>query len=181
MLAQLPAELPAPVLVVQHVAPSSRLPEILADRTVLPVKWAASFENLQPGRIYFAPPGHHLRITGYRGASARPGDKVNFACPAVDPLFYSAARHYGREVVAVVLSGRLRDGARGAHEISRAGGIVIAQELATCAEPNMPSATLELTPTALVLPPRSIGHALVSLTMVRGTDALLGADYKKSA
>lgn len=181
LLEQLPAELPAPVLIVQHVAPLSRLPEILAERTVLSVKWADRIENLQPGCVYFAPPGQHLRVTGRGRASARPGGKINFACPAVDPLFVSAARHYGGQVVAVVLSGRLQDGAAGAREISRAGGIVIAQDLATCVQPQMPRATAESTRTALMLPPKAIGHAIVSLTMVRGADALLGVDYAKSA
>ena len=181
VLEQLPLEFPAPVLVVQHVALSSKLPEILAERTVLRVKWADRIETVQPGHIYFAPPGHHLRISRYGHATARRGDKVNYACPAVDPLFYSAARYYGRQVIAVVLSGRLYDGAAGAREIRRAGGIVIVQELGTCAESNMPRAALASTPTAIMLPPRSIGHALVSLTMARGTDALLAADHAKSA
>ena len=176
VLEQLPAELPVPVLVVQHIAPSSRLPQILADRTVLPVKWADRREKLQPGHVYVAPPEHHLRVTWRGLASAQRGDKVNFACPAVDPLFYSAARHYDRQVIAVVLSGKLRDGSAGARAISRAGGTVIVQELATCAEAEMPSATIESTPTALTLPPKSIGHAIVSLTMVRGAEALLGLD-----
>jgi two-component system chemotaxis response regulator CheB len=174
VLEQLPAELPASVLVVQHLGPSSWLREILAERTVLPVKWADSAENLQPGHIYVATPEHHLRITCRGRANSRRGDKINFACPAVDPLFYSAARHYGRQVIAVVLSGRLRDGAAGARAVSGAGGIVIVQALATCAAPEMPRAAIESTQTTLILPPRSIGHAIVSLTMRRGTDALLG-------
>jgi two-component system chemotaxis response regulator CheB len=122
-----------------------------------------------------------LRIARRGWASARPGEKINFACPAVDPLFSSAARYYGRQVIAVVLSGRLYDGAAGAREISRGGGVVIAQELGTCVAPQMPRAALESTSGALVLPPRAIGHAIVSLTMVRGAEALLGVDCPKSA
>jgi two-component system chemotaxis response regulator CheB len=174
VLEQLPAELPVPLLVVQHVGASSWLREILAERTVLPVKWANGAENLQPGHVYVAAPEHHLRISRRGCMSSRRGDKVNFACPAVDPLFYSAARYYGRQVIAVVLSGRLRDGAAGARAISGAGGIVIVQAPATCAAPEMPRAAIESTHTTLILPPRSIGHAIVSLTMPRGTDALLG-------
>jgi two-component system chemotaxis response regulator CheB len=169
------------VLIVLHVARSSRLPEVLQARTVLPVKWADIREDLQPGHIYVAPPEHHLRISCHGHASAQRGQKVNFACPAVDPLFYSAARYYNRQVIAVVLSGRLRDGAAGAQAISCAGGTVIVQELATCAEAEMPTATIESTPTALRLPPRSIGHAIVCLTMARGTDALPGLDVASTA
>ncbi len=176
LLEQLPAELPVPVLVAQHVAPSGRLREILADSSELPVKWADSTETLRPGHVYLAPPETHLRLSCRGRASARPGDKVNFACPAVDPLFHSAARYYDRRVIAVVLSGRLYDGAAGARAIGLAGGVVFVQELTTCADPAMPSATMMSTPTARMLPPKSIGHAIVSLTMVRGSDALLGFD-----
>ena len=176
LVEQLPAELPVPVLVAQHIAPTSRLREILADCTDLAVKWADSTETLRPGHVYLAPPQKHLRLNCHGRACARPGEKVNFACPAVDPLFHSAARYYARRVIAVVLSGRLYDGAAGARAISRAGGAVFVQELATCADPAMPRATMESTPAALMLPPRSIAHAIVSLTMVRGADALLGFD-----
>lgn len=177
VLEQLPAELPVPVLVVLHVAPSSRLSEILAERTALPVKWAGRGDALKAGHIYVAPPEHHLRVTRPGYASAQPGNqKVNFACPAVDPLFHSAATYYGRGVIAVVLSGRLNDGAAGARAVSDAGGTVIVQDLATCSKTDMPIATIESCPTALTLPPTSIGHAIVCLTMVRGSEALLGLD-----
>lgn len=176
VLEQLPAQLPVPVLVVQHVSRASRLREILADRTVLPVKWAANAETLQPGHVYVAPAGHHLRVSRLGHATALQGDRINFACPAVDPLFYSAARYYNRQVIAVVLSGRLHDGAAGAGAVSRAGGTVIVQDVATCLERGMPTATIASTHTTLMLPPRSIGHAIVSLTMVRGAEALFGLD-----
>lgn len=176
VLEQLPGELPVPVLVVQHVTRSSWLREILANRTALPVKWADRRENLQPGHVYVAPPDHHLRISRPGYASAHRGQKVNFACPAVDPLFYSAARYYNRHVIAVVLSGRLHDGAAGARAISLAGGTVIVQDVATCLEPDMPKASIESSRTAVILPPRSIGLAIVGLTMTGGTEALLGLD-----
>ena len=176
LLEPLPADLPVPVLIAQHIAAPSRLPETLSRRTPLRVSWAENFQTLRPGHVYIAPPRHHLLISGRGRARAQHGDKVNFACPAMDPLFYSAARHYGSEVIAVTLSGRLHDGVEGARAVSRAGGIVIAQDLDSCLEPEIPTATIAATHTPLVLPPTSIGHAIVALTMVRGAEALLGVD-----
>jgi two-component system chemotaxis response regulator CheB len=116
----------------------------------------------------------HLVVTSRGLARLRAGARVNFACPAADPLFRSASRHYGRRTLGVVLSGGLFDGAAGAEAIRRAGGVVLVQDPESCVATGMPLAAIRRGRVRLVLPPASIGHAVTSLTMVPGADALLG-------
>lgn len=174
MLEPIPRELPVPVLIVQHLARPSWLPELLERRTRLPIQWAASAQMLLPGQVYVAPPERHLVISGEGRARTHRGDRVNYACPAADPLFFSAARYYGARTLGVILSGRLHDGAAGADAVRRAGGTVIVQDAASCVAPSMPAAAVRGGQARLALPPESIGHAIVSLTMMPGASALFG-------
>src|SRR5262249_19700770 len=114
VVAGLPADLPAPVLVVLHVRPeASHLPAILERGGTLPASHATDGQTLEPGRIFIAPPDNHLLVDDGRVRVVR-GPKENLHRPAIDPLFRSAAVSYGPGTVAVVLSGSLSDGAAGA-------------------------------------------------------------------
>src|SRR5262249_59401689 len=108
----LPPALPAAVFVVVHIRPDapSQLPAILNREGRLPAAHAVDGEPIRRSRIYVAPPGmqtyiHHGRI------SVRRGPQENSSRPAVDPLFRTAAHHYGTRLIAVVLSGERDDGA----------------------------------------------------------------------
>src|SRR4051812_16267648 len=91
MLPSLPAEFPAPVLVVLHIgAHPSRMPALLAERGVRNVAQAVDGDVPEPGRIYFAPPDHHMVLEGGTIRIAR-GPKEHHSRPAIDPLFRSAA------------------------------------------------------------------------------------------
>jgi chemotaxis response regulator CheB len=84
----LPYDLPAAVCVVLHVSPTgpSLLPEILTRAGSLPANQVVKEEVIRPGRIYVAPPDHHLVIEqGYVRVTR--GPKENRFRPAVDVLF----------------------------------------------------------------------------------------------
>src|SRR5262249_49919901 len=138
--AGLPRDLPAPVAVVLHVSPrsESRLPQILSRAGPLPALHARDGEPLYPGRIYVAPPDHHLLVQDGRCAVVR-GPREHHVRPAIDPLFRSAAARFGRRAVGVILSGARADGVAGAAALSRAGGAVIVQDPRDAAFPEMPS------------------------------------------
>src|SRR6266545_4716293 len=124
----LPADFPAPVLVVLHVAPNQRslLDQILTRAGPLPAAGARDGEPLRRGRIYVAVPDRHLIVDDGRIRVTR-GPKENHWRPSIDVLFRSAAHAYGARAIGVVLSGSLSDGSSGLHAIRRMGGMAVIQ------------------------------------------------------
>ncbi|TXN43834.1 chemotaxis protein CheB [Methylobacterium sp. WL7] len=144
IVAALPPTCRASVFVVQHIgANQSMLPDILGWRSRLPAAFAQHGEMIQHGRIYVAPPDHHMRL-GFGAIWLDQGIKVHFARPAADPLFISAAETYGARVVGIVLSGANSDGAAGILAITAHGGLGLVQNLDEAEFPEMPRAALKL-------------------------------------
>jgi len=111
VLNRLPRNLPAALFIAMHIAPSARgyLPTILNRTGKLPADHGQDGEPIQRGRIYVAPPDHHLLVEQTRMRVVR-GPRENRHRPAVDPLFRSAAHAHGPRVIGVVLTGWLDDG-----------------------------------------------------------------------
>jgi two-component system chemotaxis response regulator CheB len=140
--AQLPADFPAPILVVLHVGKRpSILPEILAKAGPLGSSHARHGEVLRPGHIYVAPPDHHLIVQDGRAALSH-GPKEHHARPAVDPLFRAVALNYGSAAIAVVLTGWGEDGTAGLQGIKACGGITVAQDPEEAPHKGMPFTAL---------------------------------------
>ena len=135
----LPAGLPATLFVVQHVAPTARsvLPELLSRAGPLPATHPAEGEAFERGRIYVAPPDHHMLLEG-RSILLRRGPHENRTRPAADVLFRSAAASHGGRVVGVVLTGLLDDGTAGLIAVKRCGGLSVVQDPEDAAWPGMP-------------------------------------------
>lgn len=164
LVGQLPGNFPAAVLVVLHIQAhtESFWPQILSRSGSLPAAQPVSGDELAPGRIYVAPPDHHLLVEPGRVILSR-GPTENQARPAVDPLFRTAANAYGPWVIGVVLSGSLDDGTFGAMEIKRRGGIVIAQDPKDAAIPSMPTSVIENVEVDHVVSLEEMGPLLVRL------------------
>lgn len=162
ILSALPADFPASILVVQHIADGfvPVLVNWLNGSSLIQVKEAEHDEPLVPGVAYIAPSGVHLELAGERIAlSAAP--PLAGHRPSADLLLSSLARQRGPKGMGVILSGMGRDGARGVKEIRNAGGYTIAQNEETCVVFGMPGAAVELDGVNRVLDPREIADAML--------------------
>lgn len=170
VLSALPANFPAAVAVVQHVSPTagSHLPAILGRHCRLPVEHATLGGPLLAGQVYLAPGDRHFLLDADGRAVLAQSPRLHHSRPAADPLFSSAAAVFQHRVLGVVLTGFGSDAAVGTQAIKLAGGMVLAQDPVTCRGPQMPRAAIATGCVDLVLPLRSIGEALIALTMVRG-------------
>lgn len=139
LVRQLPADLPASVVVVQHSSEESPglLSEILARAGALPAVTAEDRMALEHGRIYVAPPDHHLLLTE-DGLRVVFGPRENRVRPAIDPLFRTAAVNYRSRVIGVILTGLLGDGASGLLAVRRCGGTAVVQAPDDAATPRCP-------------------------------------------
>ena len=155
-----------PVLITQHMPPTftTILAEHLARCTRKVALEAVDGEIIQPGRIYVAPGGKHMRVArqGRGDATIVLGDDapINFCKPAVDPLFTSAANAWPGGVLGVVLTGMGADGAKGGADIVASGGNIIAQDEATSVVWGMPGAAANAGICAAVLPLKEIAPRL---------------------
>ena len=139
LAAALPADFPAPVLIVLHVPAfsASNLPRILDRAGPLKADHARDHDPLVVGRIYVAPPDFHLLATREDVRVVR-GPHENNHRPAIDPLFRSVALAFGPAAIALVLTGALDDGAAGAVAVTARGGTVVVQDPDEALYPAMP-------------------------------------------
>ena len=141
LVAQLPADFPAALLVVLHLAPGHRslLPGILTRAGHLPALHPEDGAPLELGHIYVAPNDRHLVVEPGHVRVVK-GPRENNHRPAVDPLFRSAARAYGARVV---LTGALDCGTAGLLAVKAQGGLAVVQDPKDAFCPDMPRSALE--------------------------------------
>jgi two-component system CheB/CheR fusion protein len=139
VVASLPADFPAPIVIAQHLDPRrpSHLHEILARHATLPVRVVEEREALEGGVIFVVPSNRIVEIS-QGDLRLRPA-KAGAVAPSIDVLFESAARVFGPGLIAVILTGSGSDGSSGAWHVKAAGGAVVIENPATAMFPSMPS------------------------------------------
>ncbi|MEU0529491.1 chemotaxis protein CheB [Amycolatopsis tolypomycina] len=162
VLGPLPADLPAAVLVAQHLDPyrTSHLTSILAGRTALPVAEAADGDVLVPGVALVVPAARHLLLTPERIVLVDVG-ALPPARPSADLLLVTLAVTCGPRALAVVLTGKGTDAQAGIRAVARCGGTVFAQDEATSAHFGMPGAAIGTGLVDAVLPLPGIAAAVL--------------------
>ena len=165
LLPALPAGLRASVIVVLHLPADRRslLSDIFSYRCALPVQEAQDQQPIQPGHVYFGPPGYHLLVDRGPRLALSIDPPVHFSRPSIDVLFQSAADCYGERLLGVLLSGANEDGAEGLAAIHAAGGHALVQAPASAAVSAMPGAALALVPAARALTPDEIAAVFAQL------------------
>jgi two-component system chemotaxis response regulator CheB len=181
VLSHLPADFPAPILLVQHMPQmfTRFLAERLNGQTPLSVAEAVDGQPLKPGMVYVAPGDFHLTVKRRSGAVVTVLDQAppqNSHRPSADVLFKSVAETYGARGLALVLTGMGQDGVSGAEEVTRAGGRVLVQDEATSVVWEMPGLVVNAGLADAVLPLGQIAGELQ-----RRTERTAGADNSRSA
>ncbi len=169
LLAALPPDFPAPIVLVLHRSPNSEslLVPILARHTSLRVREAVNGDVVEPGNVYVARADRHLTITAEGRFTYTDGTPIRHLLSAVNPLFASSAAAYRDRAIAVVLSGAGSDGTDGVQAIKACGGVVIAQDEATSRYFGMPGSAIASGVVDYILPIREIAPALVRITAER--------------
>jgi two-component system chemotaxis response regulator CheB len=164
LCAGLSGDFPVPIILVQHNTSGfdKGFVQWLDGYTPLAVQLAEAGDCPRKGKIYTAPTDKHLSI-GKNGFIYDYSEPVNSQKPAADVLFKSAAHHYGKAVVSVVLTGMGSDGAEGTRYIRNAGGITIAQDEVSSMIYGMPRAAVETGCVDIVLPLDTIPTKLTVL------------------
>jgi two-component system, chemotaxis family, protein-glutamate methylesterase/glutaminase len=169
LVASLPKDLPAALLVVQHMSADTTgevLVEALARSGKLGCKHAQNGEKIKYGQIYVAPSDHHMLISKGKILISK-GARENRSRPAIDPLFRSAAVAFGSKLIGVILTGYLDDGTIGLKAVKRCGGICIVQDPKDAAYPDMPQNALNNVEVDYCLPLSEIGEHLAKLVLRR--------------
>jgi two-component system chemotaxis response regulator CheB len=165
LVAQLPATLPAAVLVVQHLSPDSTgLPLVsrLAEHSALVCQLATHRAPLLDGHLYLAPPDHHLLVKEDH-VLVTTGPHENSYRPSADTLFRSAAVAYGSHVIGIILTGMLHDGTAGLEFVKRCGGTAVVQDPADAEFSSMPESALRSVEIDYVVPLAQMGALLLKL------------------
>lgn len=162
LLAALPADCPAAILVIQHVdarfAPS--LAGWLAGSCRLPVAVAAEGQAPAPGAVLVAATDDHLVLGPDLRLHYTPDPRDCPYRPSVDAMFESLAAYAPAPGLAMLLTGMGRDGAKGLLALRRAGWCTLAQDKPSSVVYGMPKAAAELGAAESVLDPAGLAAAL---------------------
>jgi two-component system chemotaxis response regulator CheB len=166
VLSALPADFPVPILVVQHraVTENDALPMALGSFTGIPVHSASNGDAVSTVGVRVIP--------AHKSANISKTGEISLCDAAdgrpADVLLASAASSYGVRACAVILSGRLDDGAAGVRAIKRRGGRVLVQEPSGAKAAGMPTAAIATGCVDFILPLRLLASALIALALAPG-------------
>jgi two-component system, chemotaxis family, protein-glutamate methylesterase/glutaminase len=159
------ADFPAPIIVVQHRSSDDNgfFASFLDDICSLDVSEAEPGEPAQPGRVYVAPASYHLllEVDGTFALTIDP--KYNYARPAIDILFESAADFFHAGLLGVLLTGGGSDGTLGLKRIQELGGTTIVQDPKTAEVYLMPHSAIKAGVADYVVPLEGIAMKICDL------------------
>lgn len=160
LLRELPASLPIPIVIVQHMPQEfiAGLIKWLDGITDLDVQLATDGIRLEAGTVTIAPADAHLTLVQQenmlygRLRKDSPEDIQVRYMPSIDVLFTSVAQTLGKRGMGIILTGMGDDGARGLYAIRQAGGITMAQDERSSTVFGMPKAAIAREAVQIVVP-----------------------------
>lgn len=158
ILAALTPSFPLPVMIVQHIEPSfvEGFHIWLQSYSGIAIELVQGNSVLQPGRAYLAPANHHLVVSGFDMAALNQLPPIRGHRPSVGQLFRSAGDIYGKQVIAVILSGMGSDGAAELKFLKDLGALTFAQNKESCLVYGMPGEAVRLGGASVVTNPLEI-------------------------
>ena len=173
LFGRMPANTGMAFVIVQHLSPDfkSLMDELLSRRTTLPVLRVENGMAVEPNSIYLIPPRREMILSDGKLLLTEVEPHQGLSLP-IDYFFRSLAQSYGRNAIAVVMSGTGSDGSRGIQDVHAAGGLVIAQTQRTAKFNGMPDAARETGMVDLSLDPEDIPTALVQYSVRHNLDDL---------
>ncbi len=172
LLAELPADIGAAIIVVQHI-PASFTPVLAAQldrRIALSVKEARTGDKLKAGQVLIAPGNFHLLIRPNSRIRLNQGQKIKGHRPSIDVTMQSVAQVYGAQTRGVVLTGMGDDGSLGLVAIRAKGGKTFAQNRDSCVINGMPQRARERGVVDFVADPPTIARILMNTKLGVGNN-----------
>jgi two-component system chemotaxis response regulator CheB len=168
ILSELPADFPAPIVIVQHISFGfvEGLASWLDTASPLQVKVGKQGERMQAGSVYIAPDGQHMQVDRFGKISLNQAEQVGGFRPSVTPLFDSVARANGSAAMGVILTGMGADGAVGMRSLYQAGAITLAQDEASCVVFGMPKEAIALGAVQHIVPLDKVAQKMTELVVV---------------
>ncbi|MFZ5813759.1 MAG: protein-glutamate methylesterase/protein-glutamine glutaminase [Bacillota bacterium] len=165
IIPRLPPDLPAAVLVVQHMPPgfTRSLAQRLDELSAISVKEAEEGDRVRNGRVLLAPGGYHMTVDQEGRIRLNQEPPMHGVRPAVDKTFESVVPIWQDRTVGVILTGMGYDGGKGMVSLKKAGGRTIAEDASTCVVYGMPKVVVELGAADQVLPVQEIADAISRL------------------
>jgi len=165
IIPRLPADLPAGVLVVQHMPAgfTRSLAQRLDEISGIHVKEAEEGDRVVNGHVLVAPGGYHMTVDHDGRIRLNQEPAIHGVRPAVDKTLESVVPIWGNRMIGVILTGMGYDGAKGMVSLKKAGGKTVAEDASTCVVYGMPKVVVELGAADQVLPVHEIPDAIVRL------------------
>ncbi|MBI1880681.1 MAG: chemotaxis-specific protein-glutamate methyltransferase CheB [Chloroflexi bacterium] len=170
ILSELPANFPAPILIVQHITPGfgAGLASWLNKQTPLEVRLARHTDEPQAGQVLIAPDECHM-LVNHLGLIALSQTPPEYGLrPSANVLFQSVAQVYGATALGIILTGMGSDGAEGLSAMRAMGAPTIAQDKDSCVVFGMPAVAIDLGAAEQILPAHKIAAAMMMLVQAKG-------------
>ncbi|KAA3648420.1 MAG: chemotaxis response regulator protein-glutamate methylesterase [Chloroflexi bacterium] len=174
VLPAIPADIPAAVLIVQHMPPNftAQLAQRLDKMSHLYIKEAEEGDTLLEGHALLAPGDFHMELDTSRQVQLGKGPNVHGVRPSVDVTMLSVVAHFQSQVLGAVLTGMGRDGCTGTSAIIEAGGWAMAQDEDTSVVWGMPRSVIEAGYAQAITPLDEVAPTLVQALLARTGESL---------